>query len=184
MQRPPRAQGSGVIGAADWLRIIGVGAVMMIGTLAVLDAYYPGGLLTLYARGTGPNAPDEAYARTMVFTTLMMFQLVNVFNCRATWRSAFSGFFENRWLIGAVALSLFTHVLVIYVPVLQTAFHSAALSAFDWLILTGVAVTLLAVMELVKLALRFAAPRRAGRPSMPFGRVRRHLDSRGRTSLS
>jgi P-type Ca2+ transporter type 2C len=127
---------------------------MMVGTVAVLDAYYPGGLFTLFAIGTGPNAADETYARTMAFTTLMMFQLFNVFNCRSTWRSAFSGFFENKWLIMAVALSLFTHVLVIYVPFLQTAFHTVALTLFDWAIATGVAATLLVGMELVKLVLR------------------------------
>ena len=126
----------------------------MVGTVAVLDAYYPGGLFTLFATGTGPNAADEAYARTMAFTTLMMFQLFNVFNCRSAWRSAFSGFFENKWLIVAVALSLFTHMLVIYVPVLQTAFHTVPLSAFDWVVATAVASTLLVVMELVKLVLR------------------------------
>ena len=75
---------------------------MMLGTLAVLDAYYPGGLFTLYASGAGPNAADETHARTMAFTTLMMFQLFNVFNCRSAWRSAFSGLFENRWLLAAV----------------------------------------------------------------------------------
>ncbi len=42
----------------------------------------------------------------MAFTTLMMFQLFNVFNCRSTWRSAFSGFFENKWLLSAVLFSL------------------------------------------------------------------------------
>ena len=78
--------------------------VMMVGTLAVLDAYYPGGLFTLFAKGTAPNVADETYARTMAFTTLMMFQLFNVFNCRSTWRSAFSGFFENKWLLAAVAV--------------------------------------------------------------------------------
>jgi P-type Ca2+ transporter type 2C len=132
---------------------------MMAGTLAVLDAYYPGGLFTLFASGTGPNAADEIHARTMAFTTLMMFQLFNVFNCRSTWRSAFSGLFENKWLLGAVALSLFTHVLVIYVPFLQTAFHTVPLSGFDWLIATGVAATLLVIMEVVKLVSRM---RRAG----------------------
>jgi ABC-type transport system involved in cytochrome bd biosynthesis fused ATPase/permease subunit len=49
-----------------------------------------------------------------------------------------------------VALSLSTHVLVIYVPVLQTAFHTVALSAFDWMVAAGVAATLLVVMEVVK----------------------------------
>jgi Ca2+-transporting ATPase len=154
MEREPRQRGTGVLTTQDWWRLAGIGVVMMVGTLAVLDAYYPGGLITLFAAGTGPNAADETHARTMAFTTLMMFQLFNVFNCRSTWRSAFSGFLENRWLIGAVSLSLFTHVLVIYVPVLQTAFHTVALSAFDWTIATGVAATLLVVMELTKLALR------------------------------
>lgn len=154
MDREPRQRGTGVLTTEDWWRLAGIGSVMMVGTLAVLDAYYPGGLFTLFATGTGPNSADETQARTMAFTTLMMFQLFNVFNCRSTWRSAFSGFFENKWLIGAVALSLFTHVLVIYVPVLQTAFHTVALSAFDWGIATCVASTLLVIMELVKLALR------------------------------
>jgi Ca2+-transporting ATPase len=161
MKRPPRTQGAGVIGTTDWLRIGGIGMVMMIGTLAVLDAYYPGGLFTLSARGTEPNPVDESHARTMAFTTLMMFQLFNAFNCRSTWRSAFQGLLDNPWLIGAVALSLIAHVLVIYVPALQTAFQSVALSALDWLIATGVAALSLVVMELVKLGL--AARKHVGR---------------------
>jgi Ca2+-transporting ATPase len=157
MEREPRQRGTGVLTTQDWWRLAGIGAVMMVGTLAVLDAYYPGGLFTLFATGTGPNAADETHARTMAFTTLMLFQLFNVFNCRSAWRSAFVGFLENRWLIGAVALSLFTHVLVIYVPVLQTAFHTVALSPFDWAVATVVGATLLVLMELFKL---MARPRR------------------------
>ena len=167
MKQPPRSRGTGVLTTQDWWYLGVVGSVMMVGTLAVLDAYYPGGLFTLFASGTGPNAADETYARTMAFTTLMLFQLFNVYNCRSTWRSAFSGFFDNGWLIGAVALSLFTHVLVIYVPFLQTAFHTIALSSFDWMVATGVAATLLVGMELVKLALR------ARRPSEPAARAAR-----------
>jgi len=104
------------------------------------------------------DVADEAHARTMAFTTLILFQLFDVYNCRSRWRSAFNGFFENRWLIAAVALSLFTHVLVIYVPVLQAAFHTVALSTFDWLIATGIAATLLIGMELAKLVLRTKRP--------------------------
>jgi hypothetical protein len=36
---------------------------------------------------------DESYARTMAFATLVIFQLFNVFNCRSSWRSSFSGLF-------------------------------------------------------------------------------------------
>jgi Ca2+-transporting ATPase len=154
MEREPRARGTGVLTTEDWWRLAAIGTVMMVGTLAVLDAYYPGGLFTLYATGTGPNMADETHARTMAFTTLMMFQLFNVFNCRSAWRSAFGGFLENKWLVGAVALSLFTHVLVIYVPGLQTAFHTVALSAFDWVVATMVSATLLVLMELFKVGVR------------------------------
>jgi Ca2+-transporting ATPase len=161
MERPPRSRGRGVLTAEDWWRLAAIGFVMMLGTIAVLDAYYPGGLFTLFAKGTQPNAADEVHARTMAFTTLMMFQLFNVYNCRSNWRSAFSGFFENKWLLAAVALSLFTHVLVIYVPFLQTAFHTVPLSLFDWAIATGLSSTLLIGMEIVKFVLRIerrAAP--------------------------
>jgi Ca2+-transporting ATPase len=162
MDREPRQRGTGVLTREDWTRLGGIGAVMMVGTLAVLDAYYPGGLFTLFATGAGPNAGDEAHARTMAFTTLMMFQLFNVYNCRSNWRSAFSGFFENKWLLAAVLISLFTHVLVIYVPFLRAAFHTVPLSAQDWVVATAVAASLLLLIEAVKLFLRIerrSAPR-------------------------
>ena len=132
--------------------------LMMVGTVAVLDAYYPGGLFTLFATGTGPNAFDEAHARTMAFTTLMMFQLFDVYNCRSRRRSAFVGFFDNKWLLVAIAFSLGTHVLVVYVPFLQTAFHTVPLSGTDWLVATGVSSTFLIGMELAKIVLRKMRP--------------------------
>jgi Ca2+-transporting ATPase len=154
MSREPRARGRGVLTGADWTYIAGVGVIMMLGTVAVLDAYYPGGLWSPFAKGTGPNAADETYARTMAFTTLMMFQLFNVFNCRSNWRSAFSGFFENKWLIIAVIASLLTQILVIYVPFMQAAFHTVSLTLTDWVIATAIGAALLLVVEIVKIVLR------------------------------
>ena len=158
MNRTPRKQGSGILLNEDWVRLACVGLLMMIGTVAVLDAYYPGGMFTLFATGTVPNALDEAYARTMAFTTLMMFQLFNVYNCRSHRRSAFNGFLENKWLLVAVAVALGTHVLVIYVPFLQTAFHTVALTGMDWLVATVVSASLLAGMEIAKFFLRRVRP--------------------------
>jgi P-type Ca2+ transporter type 2C len=158
MERRPRRSGSGILLTEDWIRLGCVGVLMMIGTLAVLDAYYPGGLLTLFAQGTGPNTVDEAHARTMAFTTLMMFQLFDVYNCRSRRRSAFSGFFRNKWLLVAIAFSLGAQALVIHVPFLQMAFHTVPLSMTDWLIATGVSSTLLIGMELAKIVLRIRRP--------------------------
>ena len=58
---------------------------MAAGTLLVLDASLPGGLI----EGSG----DMRYAQTMAFTTLMMFQFFNVFNARSDETSAF------RWAL-------------------------------------------------------------------------------------
>jgi P-type Ca2+ transporter type 2C len=162
MKRRPRRHGTGVLVTRDWMWIAGVGTVMMVGTIAVLDAYYPGGLFTLFAAGTEPNHADEAHARTMAFTTLMMFQLYNVYISRSSSHSAFAGFFQNGWLLAAVAFSLLAHVAVIYLPVLQAAFRTVPLSIDDWLIAAGVGATLLLVTEVVK-----AISRGGGQEAVP-----------------
>jgi Ca2+-transporting ATPase len=158
MKRAPRRHGSGILLNEDWFRLACVGGLMMVGTIFVLDAYYPGGFVTLFATGTGPNAYDEAHARTMAFTTLMMYQLFDVYNCRSRRRSAFKGFLENKWLLVAIAFALGTHVLVVYVPILQTAFHTVALTAQDWVVATAVSASLLIAMEIAKIFLRQLRP--------------------------
>ncbi|MCC6776274.1 MAG: cation-translocating P-type ATPase [Hyphomicrobiales bacterium] len=177
MKRRPRRHGSGVLLTEDWIRLACVGLLMMLGTIAVLDAYYPGGLFTLFASGTAPNLVDEAHARTMAFTTLMMFQLFDVYNCRSRRHSAFLGFFDNKWLLAAIAFSFGTHLLVIYLPILQTAFHTVPLSLLDWLVAIAVSSSLLLAMEAAKMFLRFndrrtAAPERAHQPATERSPVR------------
>ncbi len=134
-----------------WFGIFFVGAVMAAGTLLVLDASLPDGLI----EGSG----NLRYAQTMALTTLVMFQLFNVFNARSDERSAFSGMFRNHWLWGAIALSLLLHVAVVYVPFLQQAFSTVGLSFDDWLRCAGVASSVLWLRELSKLITRFAVSR-------------------------
>jgi Ca2+-transporting ATPase len=155
MQRPPRRPGRGIITGSGWLMIFGVGTIMMLGTLFVLDAYYPGGLFTLFAVAAGGDLDlTERHARTMAFTTLVLFQMFNVFNNRSTRRTAFTRVYANRLLWGAVVLSLLLQVAVVYLPPLQRAFRTAALGAQDWLVAIVVASTVLFMMEIVKSAVR------------------------------
>jgi Ca2+-transporting ATPase len=146
MERGPRPRGEGVITGRMWLGILQVGAVMAAGTLGVLDASLPGGLI----EGRG----DMGYAQTMAFTTLVFFSLFTVFNARSDERSAFSGLFSNLWLWGAVLFSLALQAAVIYVPFLQHAFSTVALGARDWFVCAAVASSVLWVRELTKLARR------------------------------
>jgi Ca2+-transporting ATPase len=171
MNREPRRRGSGVLLNEDWIRLACVGLLMMVGTIGVLDAYYPGGMITLFATGTAPNTADEALARTMAFTTLMMYQLFDVYNCRSRRRSAFIGLLDNKWLLVAIAFSLGTHILVIYVPALQVAFHTVPLSLRDWAVSIAVASALLFAMEIAKIALRARDVRKAAVPASAGGAV-------------
>ncbi|MFZ0711737.1 MAG: HAD-IC family P-type ATPase [Terrimicrobiaceae bacterium] len=143
MQRPPRSRTEGVITRRMWAGIFFVGAIVAAGTLLVLDASLPGGLI----EGSG----NMRYAQTMAFTTLMLFQLFNVLNARSDERSAFHGLFHNAWLWSALGLSLALHVAVIYVPLLQSAFSTTGLSLNDWLRCAAVASSVLWLRELSKL---------------------------------
>ena len=151
MRQPPRAAGEGVITGRMWRGIFFVGVVMAAATLLVLDASLPGGLV----EGTG----DVPYAQTMAFTTLMLAQLFNVLNARSEERSAFVRLFTNRWLWGAIALSLALQLLVLHVPALQRAFGTVALSAGDWLRCTAAASAVLWLREAGKLAARLTGRR-------------------------
>ena len=157
MEQPPRPSGEGVITRHMWAGIAGVGIVMTAGTLFVLDASLPGG----WIEGTG----DIHYAQTMAFTTLMLGQLFNVFNARSDEQSAFVGAFSNRWLWGAVALSLALQSLVLYVPFMERAFSTVALTPADWLRCTAAASVVLWLRELSKLVFRrrFQKPGRSPR---------------------
>ena len=146
MARPPRPPSEGVITGRMWFGIFFVGVVMATGTLLVLDAGMSGGLI----EGSG----TLRYAQTMAFTTLVMFQLFNVFNARSDERSAFSGLFRNRWLWAAIGLSVALQVAVVHVPFLEIAFSTVSLSAGDWLRCTAVASSVLWLRELSKIVTR------------------------------
>ena len=143
MRQPPRPPSEGVLTAQMWRGIVFVGLIMALGTLLVLDASMPGGFI----EGTG----DVRYAQTMAFTTLMLFQIMNVFNARSDEESAFKGLFSNRWLIAAVGLSVALQVAVVYINVLQQAFDTVGLAAGDWLVSIAVASSVLWFRELQKL---------------------------------
>jgi Ca2+-transporting ATPase len=151
MRRPPRPPQEGVLTRPMWTRICVVGAVMAVGTLYVLDAALPGGLVN--------GAGSLRHGQTMAFTTLMLFQLFNVFNARSEEESAFRRPFDNGWLWGAVVLSVTLQACVVYTPFLQHAFSTESLSLADWLRCTAVASAVLWVLEIQKAVSRPARTR-------------------------
>ena len=149
MEQPPRPRGEGVITGSMWRGIVYVGVIFAAGTLLVIDASLPGGMV----EGTG----DLRYAQTMAFTTLVFFSLFTVFNARSDVKSAFAGLFLNRLLWAAVLLGVLLQAAVVYVPVLQEAFSTTGLSFRDWLVCAAVGSSVLWLRELSKLSRRFRA---------------------------
>jgi Ca2+-transporting ATPase len=91
-----------------------------------------------------------AKAQTMVFTTLIMFQMFNVFNCRDWTASLFSLKKVNYYLIGAVIVSTLLQIGVVYLPIANYLFGTVPLALIDWLIVLGIAVTIIPYIELWK----------------------------------
>ena len=146
MRRGPRPRGEGVLTLRMWREIATSGLVMALGTLWVLDASLPGG----FVAGTG----TIEHARSMAFTTLVLAQLFNAFNTRSERRSAFSDLSSAHWTAAATALSFALQLAVLYLPPLQRAFGSTALSGADWLRCLAVSSAVLWEREIVKLIAR------------------------------
>jgi Ca2+-transporting ATPase len=142
MHNPPRPAGERVITGRMWSGIFFVGVIMAAGTLYTLDGALPGGLV--------PGDGSLRYAQTMAFTTLILFQLFNVFNARSEEDSAFRGLFANPWLWGAVLTSGALQIAVVYTPFLQQAFSTERLTAADWLRCVTVASSVLWLRECEK----------------------------------
>lgn len=72
-------------------------------------------------------------ARTMALATLIMSQLVHVFECRSEKHSIFEiNLFGNKYLLGAISASICMVLGICYIPFLQTVFHTSALNLIQW----------------------------------------------------
>ena len=74
--------------------------------------------------------------RTLALGTLIISQLIHVFECRSEKYSLFEiNPFTNIYLLGAVTLSILALICIIYIPVFQGIFHTTALDLGQWLII-------------------------------------------------
>ncbi|HSQ01816.1 MAG TPA: calcium-translocating P-type ATPase, PMCA-type [Methanobacterium sp.] len=127
MERPPST--GNIIPKRNLIRIAIAGIVMTVGTL----------LLYYYKLTSGASVLT---ATTVAFTVFVMYQLFNVFNCKA------KGMIPNKTLIIAVALSFLLQLCVIYIPYLQGIFRTTAISYIDWALILVVASTIF-ISELI-----------------------------------
>ena len=141
MNRPPRKKNEGIFAGGMAFDIAYEGVLI--------------GLLTLTAYLIGHFAfHDDNDGMTMAFLTLSMAEIFHSYNMRSERGSIFSVKTHNVYLFGAMALAFVLTLGVIYIPFFATAFKFSAVSLAEYAIALGLAVTVLPVVELVKLIRR------------------------------
>lgn len=148
LKRKPFPKGTKILNREVLDLMVIVGLIMVGGTLLL---GYP-----ILKEG------DVDYGRTVVFTTLALFQLWNIFNMRSMNKSIFSiGFLTNKWVNAGVVFALVLTLAVLYVPALQTIFSFVSLGLSDWLIIVPLTFTVVIGVELYKYV-RFKSKRSFG----------------------
>ncbi len=149
MDRPPRPKQEPIINGPMRL---GIFIQTITQTFATLTAFGVGlywHLDKILPAGVNPilgllqhnwRGVDVQYAETMAFVTLSLCELFRAFTVRSERLSLFQlGPFSNRYLVGAVALSICLLLLTIFVPFLQPVFNTHALTWMEWQVVLGLA---------------------------------------------
>lgn len=137
MKRPPRDADEGIFAGG-----LGIDVIYQGITVAILT-------LVSYAYGCGES---HITGMTMAFVTLSLSEIFHSLNMRSRTRSIFKLKKHNAYLFGAMVLSFVLVLSVLYIPGLNTLFKLAPLSAADLLASIGIALAIIPVVEIVKLA--------------------------------
>ncbi|MUG73710.1 calcium-translocating P-type ATPase, SERCA-type [Paenibacillus validus] len=148
MQQKPRSAKENIFARRLGWKIVSRGILIGLCTLA---AFY----ITLKQGVDSPNALMKA--QTVAFVTLVMAQLIHVFDCRSS-RSIFHrNPLQNVWLVLAVASSLLLMFPVLYVDALQPIFKTVPLGLVDWglvLVFAGIPTFLMGLGSLLSTSKR------------------------------
>jgi Ca2+-transporting ATPase len=149
MDRPPRGADESILTPRRQLQVVFQGVLITLGALAMYLGVEHGLI-----------ASDGAlHAQTMLFTTIVLSQLLHAFNFRSATRSVFRlETLKNRWLVAAFLGSVALQGLVIYVPPLQQLFRTQALGVHDWIAVLVASVLPLMLIDAMKV---LSARRRA-----------------------
>jgi len=105
---------------------------------------------------TGHGVYDNVYelihgnGMTMAFLTMSLSEVFHSFNMRSQRKSVFTLGNHNKWLFGAMALTLILTTAVIYIPFLADAFEFTAISLKEYGVCVALGISTVPVVEAVK----------------------------------
>lgn len=126
MERPPRSPDESIFshGLARLIMVRGIFiAISTIASFMIVNTM----------------SKNLAGARTAALVTLVLSQLIHVFECKSEHKSLFElPVFSNKYLIFAVLSSILMLLGIIYLPFLSAIFGTTALALNEWLIAGGI----------------------------------------------
>ncbi len=151
MQRKPRDAKSGIFAGGMGVDIVYQG--LMVSALTLISYFIGHSLL-------GAGAENGDHGMTMAFLTMSMAEIFHSFNMRSQRGSIFRLRSQNKvlWLAGAG--SLLATTLVCEVPFLAEAFGFAQVGLAEYAVAIGLGLTVIPIVELVKLVQRAIAKRK------------------------
>lgn len=140
MNTPPRRSDEGVFSGGVGLSVAYQGIYLAAMTLI---AYFIG------------KAVSPDVANSMAFCTLTISQMLHALNVRSLSGSLFKlGLFTNKLMLLAVLGSIVLTVGITMIPGLNAIFHLQALALWEWAIIAGLSVSVIPVVELLKVVKR------------------------------
>lgn len=140
MDRGPRDTNESILNRRRQGQIVWQGTVMT-GAALVL------GYVVAPALGA-----SQAQARTMLFSALVLTQLLHAFDFRSERSTVFSAkSLKNKWLVGGLLGSMALQVAVVYTPGAERIFKTVPLTGADWIGVVVTALAAIAIMDATKL---------------------------------
>jgi len=163
MHRPPVRPGSAILSGRRIVRIGFTGAVMAASLLLLFWGslqHYGLSARRDFAVDYDNLLPDARLVLTMMFTTFVFQQLLNVFNARTESESIFNRRTPNRSLMFVVVGLFVIQICVVLFDPLQSIFRTVDLSVVQILICLGIAAVVVVTEELRKFFDRMVMARR------------------------
>lgn len=157
MRRQPRKADDGIFAGGMGFDVAWQGLMV---TVVTVVAYFVGMIMASPVHETFQQLLHESNelvhqnGMTMAFLTLSMAEIFHSFNMRSRRESIFRMGGHNKYLFGAMFLSLILSTLVIYVPFLSDAFDFAHISAAEYFTAMALAFAVIPIVEIVKLIQR------------------------------
>lgn len=117
----------------------------LLQTIANIGLYFYGLHLDKISSIDSSNIDIASHARTLVFTQIVLFELLFAFICKQDKPLTLKSFISNKSLINAALISLILQLIMIYAPLMQKIFLTTPLSFKEWGILLLTASTSLLV---------------------------------------